>query len=81
CASIAVASEIRQVRTVPVVQARVPIRVTRADGVVFDAVTQVFSQTGLGLVVPADSGIDSGDRITVSLYRGGQTSHFPATVM
>ncbi|GGJ29510.1 hypothetical protein GCM10009085_24600 [Pseudomonas avellanae] len=80
-AAIAVASEIRQVRTEPRVQARLPIRVTRADGVVFNAVTQDFSQTGLGLVLPADAGIDSGDSITVSLYRGAQTSHFPATVM
>ena len=80
-AAIAVASEIRQVRTEPRVQAKLPIRVTRADGVMFNAVTQDFSQTGLGLLLPADSGIDAGDSITVSLYRGAQVNEFPATVM
>ncbi|MCF5470890.1 UDP-forming cellulose synthase catalytic subunit [Pseudomonas syringae] len=80
-AAIAVASEIRQVRTEPRVQAKLPIRVTRADGVMFNAVTQDFSQTGLGLLLPAGSGIDAGDSITVSLYRGAQVNEFPATVM
>ncbi|CAM3312515.1 UDP-forming cellulose synthase catalytic subunit [Pseudomonas floridensis] len=80
-AAIAVASEIRQVRAEPRVQAKLPIRITRADGVAFDSTTQDFSQTGLGLVLPANAGIQSGDTITVSLFRGAQSNDFPARVM
>lgn len=80
-AAIAVASEIRQVRSEPRVQARLPIRVTRADGVLIDGVTQDFSQTGLGLLLPLGSGIESGDGIVISMYRGAQVYDFPARVM
>ena len=80
-AAIAVASEIRQVRAEPRVQAELPIRVKRADGVLIDGVTQDFSQTGLGLRLPVDAGIESGDSLTVSLYRGGQAYEFPTRVM
>jgi cellulose synthase (UDP-forming) len=80
-AAIAVASEIRQVRAEPRVQARLPIRVTRADGVLIDGVTQDFSQTGLGLLLPLGAGIESGDGIVISMYRGSQVYDFPARVM
>lgn len=80
-AAIAVASEVRQVRAEPRVQAELPIRVRRADGVLIDGVTQDFSQTGLGLRLPVDAGIESGDSLTVSLYRGAHTCDFPARVM
>lgn len=80
-AAIAVASEVRQVRAEPRVLAELPIRVKRTDGVLIDGVTQDFSQTGLGLRLPVDAGIESGDSLTVSLYRGTQTYDFPARVM
>ena len=80
-AAIAVASETRQVRTEPRVRAILPIRVTRADGSQIEGMTQDFSQTGLGLKLPAQSGIDAGEDISIALYRTTWSSEFPATVM
>jgi cellulose synthase (UDP-forming) len=80
-AAIAVASEIRQVRAEPRVQAQLPVRVTRSDGVLIDGMTQDFSQTGLGLQMPLGTGIEAGDSIVISLHRGAQVCDFPARVM
>lgn len=80
-AAIAVASEIRQVRTEPRVQAHLPVRVTRSDGVLIDGHTQDFSQTGLGLLLPTGAGIESGDSLVIALYRGTRAYEFPARVM
>jgi cellulose synthase (UDP-forming) len=55
--------------------------VTRGDGVLIDGTTQDFSQTGLGLLMPLGAGIEAGDSIVVSLYRGAQVCDFPARVM
>lgn len=46
-ASVAVASETRQVRSEPRVAAALPMRLTRADGTVIEGVTQDFRK-GLG---------------------------------
>jgi cellulose synthase (UDP-forming) len=80
-AAIAVASETRQVRTEPRVQARLEARITRADGSQLDGMTQDFSQTGLGLKVPADAGITNGEVIRITLFRNNYSSEFPATVV
>ncbi len=80
-AAIAVASETRQVRTEPRVQVKLPVRVTRADGSQIDGVTQDFSQTGLGLKLPADAGIQNGEVIQIALFRKNYSSEFPANVV
>jgi cellulose synthase (UDP-forming) len=80
-AAIAVASETRQVRNEPRVQAKLPVRVTRADGRKIVGDTMDFSQTGLGLKLPADAGIENGEIIQIELFRKGYSSEFPATVV
>lgn len=80
-AAIAVASETRQVRTEPRVQVQLPVRVTRADGSQIEGVTQDFSQTGLGMKLPADAGIENGEVIQIALFRKNYSSEFPANVV
>jgi cellulose synthase (UDP-forming) len=80
-AAIAVASETRQVRAEPRVSVDLPARVRRADGSVIDGQNLDFSQTGLGLKLPADCGIEPGEKLFISLYRKTYSSEFPATVM
>jgi cellulose synthase (UDP-forming) len=80
-AAIAVAAETRQVRNEPRVQASLPVRVTRADGSQIEGATQDFSQTGLGLKLPADAGIENGEVIQIALFRKNYSGEFPATVM
>lgn len=80
-AAIAVASETRQVRTEPRVRAMLPIRVTRANGIQIEGVTQDFSQTGLGLKLPMDAGIETGEQISIALFRKTYSTELPATVV
>lgn len=80
-ASVAVASETRQVRSEPRVRAELPVKVLRADGSEIHGTTQDFSQKGLGIKLPADVGIPCGEPLQVALYRNTQTSLFPATVV
>jgi cellulose synthase (UDP-forming) len=80
-ASMAVASETRQVRSEPRVAAELPVRIQRADGQVIDGVTQDFSQKGLGFRLPPGVEIGQGEQIRVTLFRNRQTGHFPATVV
>jgi len=80
-ASVAVASETRQVRSEPRVAAALPVRIEREDGSIIEGTTQDFSQKGLGFRVPPEMDIPQGERIKVTLFRKWQTSEFPATVM
>jgi len=80
-ASVAVASETRQVRSEPRVAAELPVRITLEDGRIVDGTTQDFSQKGLGFRVPEGVEIAPGTRIEVTLFRNQQESAFPATVM
>ncbi|KAF1047128.1 MAG: Cellulose synthase catalytic subunit [UDP-forming] [Herbaspirillum frisingense] len=80
-ASMAVASETRQVRSEPRVAAELPARVELSDGRVVDATTLDFSQKGIGLRLPQDVEIPRGERIKVTLFRSRQEKVFPATVV
>ena len=80
-ASMAVASETRQVRNEPRVAARLPVRVQLVDGRVIDGITQDFSQKGLGFRLPEGIEIPRGERINVTLFRNQQEKVFPATVV
>lgn len=80
-ASMAVASETRQVRNEPRVAARLPVRVQLADGRVIDGITQDFSQKGLGFRLPEGIEIPRGERINVTLFRNQHEKVFPATVV
>jgi cellulose synthase (UDP-forming) len=80
-ASMAVASETRQVRSEPRVAAELPARVQLADGRIIDAITLDFSQKGIGLRLPEGIDIPRGERIQVTLFRSRQEKVFPATVV
>jgi cellulose synthase (UDP-forming) len=80
-ASVAVASETRQVRSEPRVAAALPMRLTRADGTTIDGVTLDFSQKGLGFRLSDDVAIDQGERVQISLFRNEQLSVFPAAIV
>lgn len=80
-ASVAVASETRQVRSEPRVAATLPMRLVRADGSEIDGVTQDFSQKGLGFRLPDGIEIPKGERVQISLFRNQQLSVFPAVIV
>ncbi|UZE03162.1 UDP-forming cellulose synthase catalytic subunit [Pseudomonas mediterranea] len=80
-ASVAVASETRQVRSEPRVAAELPVRIELADGRTFDGITQDFSQKGLGFRLPEGVEIAQGERLRMTLFRNHQASVFPGTVM
>lgn len=80
-ASVAVASETRQVRSEPRVAAELPVRIELADGRTFEGITQDFSQKGLGFRLPEGVRIAQGERIGMTLFRNQQASVFPGTVM
>ncbi|MFD2645176.1 UDP-forming cellulose synthase catalytic subunit [Pseudomonas japonica] len=80
-AAVAVASESRQVRTEPRVHAELPVRLNLPDGRVVECCTVDFSQSGMGLKLPADLALSKDLEVQVTLYRGGQTCELPARVM
>ncbi|MGF0241694.1 UDP-forming cellulose synthase catalytic subunit [Rhodococcus sp. IEGM1300] len=80
-ASVAVASETRQVRSEPRVAAALPMRMTRADGTTVEGVTVDFSQKGLGFRLPEGVSVPKGERIQISLFRNQQLSVFPAIIV
>ncbi|MCX7081380.1 MAG: UDP-forming cellulose synthase catalytic subunit [Pseudomonas sp.] len=80
-ASVAVASETRQVRSEPRVAAVLPMRITRPDGTSIEGVTQDFSQKGLGFKLPEGVTIPTGEQVQITLFRNQQASVFPATVV
>lgn len=79
-ASVAVASEARQVRGTPRVAAALPAVIRFDNGRTLVCKTEDFSQHGLGLTVPADSVIPMGSRLSVSLFRSDEEGVFPAIV-
>lgn len=80
-ASVAVASETRQLRNEPRVAAELPMRVRLGNGLVYEGVTQDFSQRGLGLRLSEHVPVSQGERIQITLFRNQYASVFPATVM
>ncbi len=80
CASLAVASETRQIRANPRVAAWLPASLKLNDGKVITCHTDDFSAQGLGLSIPANLVLEKDTRISVSLYRGTDEAAFPAVV-
>ena len=78
-AAVAVAGETRQVRRSPRVATALPASLMFGNGKTLACETIDFSQTGLGLRVPADADIPLDEPMHVSLYRGTEEGIFPAT--
>ena len=79
-ASLAVASETRQVRSTPRVAATIPATIRFANGRTVVCATEDFSQNGLALSVPASMAPALEDLIEVSLFRDDYEASFPARV-
>lgn len=79
-ASLAVASETRQIRSTPRVTAALPAVLRFADGKTLVCETDDFSQTGMGLRVPAGLKLDVGAPVHLSLFRTDEEGTFPAEV-
>lgn len=79
-ASVAVASESRQIRGTPRVAAVMPAVIRFENGRTLVCKTEDFSQHGLGLSVPPESDIPTGSRLAVSLFRSDEEGVFPAIV-
>ncbi|MDR3662107.1 MAG: PilZ domain-containing protein, partial [Mycobacterium sp.] len=80
-AAIAVASETRQVRAEPRVEAQLPVGLHLADGTEYHSLTQDFSQHGLGLKLAQGQSIPLGTPLRVSLARHQQHYHFDGSVV
>jgi cellulose synthase (UDP-forming) len=80
-ASIAVASENKQIRLAPRVAAQLPSTVRFANGRTIACETQDFSQTGLGLTLPANMEVPLGEKVQVSIFRHRDEGVFPAVVV
>jgi len=80
-ASVAVASEARQVRSDPRVASTMPATVSLPDGRTIACKTSDFSQSGIGLVLPEGTTLPMGQKIDVALFRGHDESVFPAVVV
>jgi len=79
-ASLAVASETRQVRSTPRVATVMPAALRFADGRTLMCETDDFSQGGVGLQVPPDFSLPLGTAVQVSLMRSQEEGTFPAHV-
>ncbi|GAB2729299.1 UDP-forming cellulose synthase catalytic subunit [Melaminivora jejuensis] len=79
-ASLAVASETRQIRSTPRVSVALPAALRFADGRTLMCETDDFSQNGVGLRVQAGSGVAVGTPVQVTLFRSDEEATFPAVV-
>ena len=79
-ASLAVASETRQVRSTPRVVTQMPAAIRFANGRTLMCTTEDFSQNGLGLSVPAEVAPALDSVIEVTLFRSDYEASFPARV-
>jgi cellulose synthase (UDP-forming) len=80
-AAIGVAREARQVRVAHRIPLRVPATLLLPDGRTLACKTSNYSFGGLGLALPAETGLQEGDPVGVCLTRGARNYHFPARVM
>ena len=80
-ASIAVASESKQVRKTPRVPATLRAALTLANGRTLVCSTEDFSQTGVGLIVPESLELPLGEKIRLSIFRNNEEASFPAEVV
>lgn len=79
-ASLAVASETRQIRSTPRVTAALPAILRTPDGKALRCETEDFSQDGLGLSIPAAMQLANGTLVEVSLSRSDLEACFPGVV-
>ncbi|MBX9913516.1 MAG: UDP-forming cellulose synthase catalytic subunit [Pseudomonadaceae bacterium] len=80
-ATVAVASETRQIRAEPRVFAALPAMLKLANGQMLSCQTSDFSQSGVGISLPAGVVVPHGEVLQVSLFRDENVSAFPATVV
>lgn len=80
CASLAVASETRQIRVSPRVAARLQAALKLENGKIISCHTDDFSAQGLGLRTPDELQLKKDSKLQVSLFRGDAEAAFPAVV-
>jgi len=79
-ASLAVASETRQIRSTPRVTVALPAALRFADGRTLMCETDDFSQNGVGLRVQTPMPVEPGTRVEVALFRSDEEATFPAVI-
>jgi cellulose synthase (UDP-forming) len=79
--ALAVAYETRQVRRSHRVSASLPATVRFGDGSAIACSTEDLSERGLGLRLPAATPVPLNQKVSVSLFRGGEERPFPAHVV
>ncbi|TYP63578.1 cellulose synthase (UDP-forming) [Stutzerimonas stutzeri] len=80
-AAVAVASESRQMRAEPRVNARISATLALDDGYTIACHTLDFSQRGIGIQLPTGVTVPRGATVDASLYLDDHESSFPATVV
>jgi len=79
-ASVAAASEQRQVRSTHRVTMKMPVMLKFATGRTLACETIDYSEGGVGVKLPNGIAVPLHERVTVSLFRGDEEFAFPATV-
>ncbi|SAK53953.1 cellulose synthase (UDP-forming) [Caballeronia arationis] len=79
-ASVAAASERRQVRTTHRVHMQMPVMLKFSTGRTLACETIDYSEGGVGVKLPSQIEVPMHERVTVSLFRGDEEYAFPATV-
>ena len=79
-ASVAAASEARQVRDSHRVPMKIRASMRFANGRTLACQTSDYSEGGLGLALPPGVQVPVGETLTISLFRGDEEYAFPATV-
>ncbi|KMZ12811.1 Cellulose synthase catalytic subunit [UDP-forming] [Candidatus Burkholderia humilis] len=79
-ASVAAASERKQVRTTHRVTITMPVMLKFGTGRTLACETIDYSEGGVGVKLPNDIEVPMHERVTVSLFRGDEEYAFPATV-
>jgi cellulose synthase (UDP-forming) len=79
-ASVAAASERRQIRAVHRVAMKMPVMLKFSTGRTLACQTIDYSEGGVGVELPASIQVPMHERVTVSLFRGDEEYAFPATV-
>ncbi len=79
-ASVAAASERRQIRAVHRVAMKMPVMLKFSTGRTLACETIDYSEGGVGVALPANIQVPMHERVTVSLFRGDEEYAFPATV-
>ncbi len=79
-ASVAAASERRQVRTTHRVEMKMPVMLKFSTGRTLACETMDYSEGGVGVKLPGGLEVPLHEKVTVSLFRGDEEYAFPATV-